>query len=163
IAAAQGGVGEAPQDPAGGTVRAQVRPAVVRRDSISSGTVGKAAGNELARRGYSRDPGAPGDCKQVCIGLVVSRCGMPLGYERCAGPVGGEETFILCRSADRREKERAMHDRFEKRSEEGLSSLAAMARRRSMTPVQLSHRVGRLLGQNTRAAGAFKTEVAADQ
>jgi len=21
------------------------------------------------------------DCKQVCIGLVVSRCGMPLGYE----------------------------------------------------------------------------------
>ena len=25
-----------------------------------------------------------------------------------------------------------------------------------MTPVQLSHRVGRLMGQNTRAAGAFK-------
>lgn len=32
---------------------------------------------ELAQRGYSRDQ--RGDCKQVCIGLVVSRCGMPLG------------------------------------------------------------------------------------
>jgi hypothetical protein len=32
-----------------------------------------------------------------------------------------------------------------------------------MTAVQLSHRVGRLLGQNTRAAGAFKTEVTADE
>jgi transposase len=33
----------------------------------------------LAARGYSRDQRS--DCKQVCIGLVVSRCGMPLGYE----------------------------------------------------------------------------------
>src|SRR5665213_2114602 len=33
---------------------------------------------------------------------------------------------------------------------------------RSMTPGQLSHRVGRLMGQNTRAAGGFKTEVTAD-
>jgi len=33
----------------------------------------------MAQRGYSRDQ--RGDCKQVCIGLVVSRCGMPLGYE----------------------------------------------------------------------------------
>jgi transposase len=33
----------------------------------------------FAQRGYSRDQRS--DCKQVCIGLVVSRCGMPLGYE----------------------------------------------------------------------------------
>ena len=38
---------------------------------------------ELAQRGYSRDQ--RGDCKQVCIGLVVSRCGMPLGYEVFSG------------------------------------------------------------------------------
>ena len=38
-----------------------------------------AADFPLAQRGYSRDQ--RGDCKQVCIGLVVSRCGMPLGYE----------------------------------------------------------------------------------
>ena len=37
----------------------------------------------LAQRGYSRDQRS--DCKQVCIGLVVSRCGMPLGYEVFAG------------------------------------------------------------------------------
>ena len=33
----------------------------------------------MGQRGYSRDQRS--DCKQVCIGLVVSRCGMPLGYE----------------------------------------------------------------------------------
>jgi transposase len=33
----------------------------------------------MARRGYSRD--SRGDCKQVCIGLVVTRDGFPLGYE----------------------------------------------------------------------------------
>jgi len=38
----------------------------------------------LAQRGYSRDKRS--DCKQVCIGLVVSRCGMPLGFSRgCPG------------------------------------------------------------------------------
>ena len=33
----------------------------------------------MAQRGYSRDKRP--DCKQVCIGLVVSKCGMPVGYE----------------------------------------------------------------------------------
>jgi hypothetical protein len=44
---------------------------------------GQADGNPLAQRGYSRDHRP--DCKQVCIGLVVSKCGMPLGYEVFAG------------------------------------------------------------------------------
>src|SRR5262249_13782103 len=44
---------------------------------------GLAEGNPLARRGYSRDH--RGDCKQVCIVLVVTRAGMPLGYELFAG------------------------------------------------------------------------------
>ena len=35
--------------------------------------------NEQMQRGYSRDQRP--DCKQVCIALVVTRCGMPLGYE----------------------------------------------------------------------------------
>ncbi len=212
-------------------------------DVTSTYFEGQASGNELAKRGYSRD-NRP-DCKQVCIALVVSRCGMPVGYELfagnkadvttvqeivttmegrygaadriwvmdrgmvsaanieflksggrryivgtpktmlrkyekqliasdwnavheglevklCADADGGTETFILCRSADRREKEKAMHDRFEKRIEEGLTSLQKMAQKRSMTAVALSHRVGRLMGQNTRAAGAFKTEVTSD-
>lgn len=212
-------------------------------DVTSTYFEGQANGNAQAKRGYSRD--SRPDCKQVCIALVVSRCGMPVGYElfagnkadvttvqevvttmeerygkarrvwvmdrgmvsaaniqflkqgdrqyivgtpksmlrkyekqltawdwdlvheglevkRCADPDGGTETFILCRSADRRAKENAMHERFQKRIEEGLTSLAKMAKKRSMTAVQLSHRVGRLMGQNTRAAGAFKTEVTAD-
>ena len=37
----------------------------------------------LAQRGYSRDNRS--DCKHVCIGLVVSGFGMPLGYQVFAG------------------------------------------------------------------------------
>lgn len=44
---------------------------------------GEAEINALAQRGYSRDHRP--DCKQVCIGLVVTRDGMPLGYEVFAG------------------------------------------------------------------------------
>ena len=47
------------------------------------GVKNAAEGNPLAQRGYSRDHRP--DCKQVCIGLVVSKCGMPLGYEVFAG------------------------------------------------------------------------------
>src|SRR5262249_43114256 len=39
--------------------------------------------NDLARRGYSRDHRP--DCQQVCLALVVSREGLPLGYEVFAG------------------------------------------------------------------------------
>jgi transposase len=52
-------------------------------DVTSTYFEGKAEENPLAQRGYSRDQRS--DCKQVCIGLVVSRCGMPLGYEVFAG------------------------------------------------------------------------------
>jgi transposase len=52
-------------------------------DVTSTYFEGQAAGNALARRGYSRDHRA--DCKQVCIGLVVTRDGIPLGYEVFAG------------------------------------------------------------------------------
>jgi len=209
-------------------------------DVTSTYFEGQCLGNDQAKRGYSRDN--RGDCKQVCIALVVSREGMPVGYELfagnkadvttvkeivttmeqrygeadriwvmdrgmvsaanveflkegnrryimgthktllrryekqliasdwntvhdglevklCADPDGGTETFILCRSTARREKEKAMHEKFEKRIEDGLTSLVKLAEKRSMTAVEVSHRVGRLLGQNTRAAGAFKTEV----
>jgi len=52
-------------------------------DITSTYFEGEARGNSLAQRGYSRDKRP--DCKQVCIALVVSRCGMPLGYEVFAG------------------------------------------------------------------------------
>jgi transposase len=208
-------------------------------DVTSTYFEGQAAGNPQARRGYSRDHRP--DCKQVCIGLVVSKCGMPLGYEVFAGNradvttlqeivetmerrygqadriwvtdrgmvsaeniaflrengrryiVGtpksmlkqfeqallaedwhavreglevklcpapeGSETFVLCRSRDRREKEKAMHEHFEKRIEEGLQRIEASCRKQRMQPLLVAQRLGRLLGQNSRAAGLFQTEV----
>jgi transposase len=52
-------------------------------DVTSTYFEGQAVGNEQAQRGYSRDHRS--DCKQVCIGLVVTRCGLPLSYEVFAG------------------------------------------------------------------------------
>jgi transposase len=208
-------------------------------DVTSTYFEGQAARNPQARRGYSRDHRP--DCKQVCIGLVVTKCGMPLGYEVFAGNrsdvttlpeivetmerrygqadriwavdrgmvsaenieflkqgsrryiVGtpksmlkqferellsenwhavhegldvklcpapdGAETFVLCRSRDRREKEKAMHERFEKRIEEGLQRIKAGCERQHLKPLLVAQRLGRLLGQNSRAAGLFQTEV----
>jgi transposase len=208
-------------------------------DVTSTYFEGQANGNNLAKRGYSRDH--RGDCKQVCIGLVVSKCGMPLGYEifagnrhdsttveeivetmekrygkadriwvmdrgmvsqenidllkedkrryiigtpksmlrnfeaqllsndwdkvheglevkRCVGS-DGDETFILCRSEERRKKEQAIHERFEKRIEEGLKKIEASCSNRKCDPITIAQRVGRLLGQNSRAAGLFETNI----
>lgn len=213
-------------------------------DVTSTYFEGQAAANPLAQRGYSRDHRS--DCKQVCIGLVVTRCGLPLGYEVfagnrhdsttlqeivgtmerrygtaqriwvldrglvseenieflkqggrryivgtpksqlkrfaqpllapdwreireglevkwCACPEGGTETFILCRSRDRREKEQAMHARFEKRIEDGLNKIAASCTRSRQEVTKIAERVGRLRGQNSRAAGLFDVQVTADQ
>ena len=52
-------------------------------DVTSTYFEGQAEGNPLAQRGHSRDHRP--DCKQVCIALVVTREGMPLGYEVFAG------------------------------------------------------------------------------
>jgi transposase len=211
-------------------------------DVTSTYFEGEAKGNRLAQRGYSRDHRP--DCKQVCLGLVVSKCGMPLGYEVFAGNrsdvttlqeivelmerrygradriwvvdrgmvsekniaflkqtrrrylVGtpksmlqrfeqelleddwqkvregvevrlcptpdGEETFVLCRSRDRREKEKAMHARFEQRIEEGLQRIEASCRRQRLDPAVVGQRVGRLLGRNSRAAGLFQVDIQTD-
>ena len=48
-------------------------------DMTSTYFEGEAKANGQAKRGYSRDHRP--DCKQVCIALIVSRDGMPLGYE----------------------------------------------------------------------------------
>jgi transposase len=52
-------------------------------DITSTYFEGLAARNPQAQRGYSRDHRP--DCKQVLIGLVVTRDGYPLGYEVFAG------------------------------------------------------------------------------
>ena len=207
-------------------------------DVTSTYFEGQAKANPLAQRGHSRDHRP--DCKQVCIALVVTREGMPLGYEvfagnrtdvttveeivatmeerygkahrvwvmdrgmasaenvawlasggrryllganrselkalapaladardwhqvragveakLCSGPAG-EETFLLVRSADRREKEKAMHERFCARIEHGLASLHARIQR-ARQPLDRSkteRQIGRLLASNARAAARY--------
>lgn len=52
-------------------------------DMTSTYFEGEALKNPQAKRGHSRDHRP--DCKQVCIALVVTREGLPLGYEVFAG------------------------------------------------------------------------------
>jgi len=208
-------------------------------DVTSTHFEGEASRNELAQRGYSRDHRP--DCKQVNIALVVSRCGMPAGYEVFAGnrhdsktveqvvehvekiygranriwvmdrgmvseenveylrkggrryilgtpksqlrkyeqellskewkqvheglqvrlcpAPDGKEVFILCRSLERQAKEQAMHERFEHRIEEGLEKIANSCRKSKQKPLVIAERVGKLMGQNTRAAGLFRVQI----
>jgi transposase len=206
---------------------------------------GQANGNRLARRGYSRDRRP--DCKQVCIALVVTRGGVPLGYEvfagnrtdvttveeivetmearfgvaeriwvmdrgmtseeniawlkqtgrryligtprgeirkwshqvaessnwktihegvevkLCPGPEG-EEVFLLCRSAERREKEKAMHERFCARIEERLQTLGRRLERarKAVDRGGVERQIGRILQKNSRAAGRYVIRVLED-
>jgi transposase len=219
-------------------------------DVTSTFFEGAAQGNPLAQRGYSRDRRS--DCKQVCIGLVVSRCGMPLGYEvfagntadvttvehivttmeerygksdrvwvldrgmvseanieflregrrryivgtpksllkkfeqellqedwhtirdgievkLCAVPRADDgveadaseetETFILCRSRDRSQKDAAILRLFEDKIEARLKSMAKRCQKQKRDPLKVEREVGRLLGQNTRAEKLFQVTV----
>src|SRR5712672_4297124 len=75
------------------------------------------------------------------------------------------ETVILCRSADRRSKEKAMHDKFSRRIEEALERLAARIARskRRVDPAVVNRQIGRILQQNQRAAARFTVELASDR
>ena len=209
-------------------------------DVTSTYFEGQAKANPKAQFGYSCDKRS--DCRQVCIALVVSRCGMPIGYEvfagnrrdsttveeivttmesrygksqrvwvmdrgmlskanikflkdggrryiigtpksmlkqferelleeswdhvrkvvevkLCPSPDGDEETFILCRSRDRLEKEKAIFARFESRIEEGLKRVQASCQKKKQSAVKIAERVGPLKGANSRAARLFDVKV----
>jgi len=213
-------------------------------DVTSTYFEGLAEGNALAARGYSRDHRP--DCKQVCIALVVTREGVPLGYEvfagnrvdvttveeivesmearfglaqrvwvmdrgmvsednltwlqesgrryligtargevkkwsrqlaeerdwqtvrdgveakLCRGP-DGAETFLLCRSRERREKERGMHERFAARVEAALERMGRRITRakRRLDRSVLDRQIGRLLERNRRAAARYQIRLEA--
>jgi transposase len=202
---------------------------------------GSGQNNEQAKRGYSRDRRP--DCVQVCIGLVLSREGLPLAFEvfdgnrtdvttveemvelmeskygqaervwvmdrgmiseenleflrkrkarylvgtprsmlrrfeqelaeakweevepgveikLCRTPEGTEETFILCRSRGRQEKETAILNRFVNRLEAGLNKLVQQAEKGKIRHRQIAERrIGRLLERNGRAASLFEISV----
>lgn len=81
----------------------------------------------------------------------------------CQSPDGDEETFILCRSSDRREKDEAILRRFEQKIEDRLTRMQARCEKQKRDVQKVEREVGRLLGQNTRAAGLFDVEVKADE
>jgi len=212
-------------------------------DVTSTYFEGQAEGNPQAQRGYSRDHRP--DCKQVCIALVVTFDGFPLGYEVFAGNthdsrtlqtivatmearhgvvmgrvwitdrgmasawlrltgrryiigapkselkkfaselarpdgwravhegvevkltshLGTKETVILCRSADRRSKEQAMHDKFSRRIEETLDRQAARIARskQRLDSATVNRQIGRILQQNQRAAARFAIVLEPDE
>jgi transposase len=78
----------------------------------------------------------------------------------CPSPDGGEETFLLCRSQGRREKEQAILNRFITRLEEGLAKLQEQARTgRVRNKHKVERRIGRLLERNSRAASLYEVSV----
>ena len=75
-------------------------------------------------------------------------------------PDGAEETFVLCRSDKRREKERAILNRFVRRMESGLEKLARQAEKGILKERYIAERrIGRLLERNSRAASLFDVSV----
>jgi transposase len=76
----------------------------------------------------------------------------------------GNETFILCRSAARLEKERAIHDRFVQRIRRDLESLSHRLEkaRKPADRSQVERQIGRILERHSKAAAKFEVRVRDD-
>ena len=74
------------------------------------------------------------------------------------------ETAILCRSADRRSKEQAIHDRFSQRIEAALERLAGRIARakKPLDAAVVNRQIGRLMQRNQRAAARFVVRLQSD-
>ena len=80
----------------------------------------------------------------------------------CKGPKDAKETFVLCRSPERREKEKAMRERQIKGIEEGLGRLKARAEAPARALRDLGkaeRRVGRLFQRFSRAAHLYDVKI----
>jgi transposase len=80
----------------------------------------------------------------------------------CAGPQGANETFVLCRSPLRKEKEKAMRSRQVEKLEQALAKLkaATTAEQRALRDLgRAERRVGRLLARYSRAAHLFEIAI----
>ncbi len=78
----------------------------------------------------------------------------------CPSPEGTEETFVLCRSFGRKEKENAMLNRFVARLEDRLTKMAERAKQGKLRDRQkVERQIGRLLERNSRAASLFTVTV----
>jgi transposase len=78
----------------------------------------------------------------------------------CRSPEGMDETFVLCRSVGRKEKENAILNRFVNSLETRLLKLAGQAQAGKVRDRQkVERQIGRLLERNSRAASLFSVEV----
>jgi len=78
----------------------------------------------------------------------------------CRSPEGTEETFVLCRSAGRKEKENAILHRFVDNLGTRLHKLAEQAQSgKTRDRQKVERQIGRLLERNSRAASLFRVEV----
>jgi transposase len=91
-------------------------------------------------------------------GWRTLREGVEVRLTRCAET---GDTVVLARSAERREKERAMHEKFSRRIETGLASLADRIERarRPLDPAMIERQIGRLLQKNQRAAARYEVSL----
>jgi transposase len=71
------------------------------------------------------------------------------------------ETWVLCRSETRKEKDRAIVERFATRLEQGLEKLRGRLERaaKRVDRAQVERQIGRMLARNSRAAGKYTIEV----
>jgi len=82
-----------------------------------------------------------------------------LQVKLCPSPDDNKEVFILCRSEDRRLKEKAIHEKFENRIVDGLTKVAASCAKAKRREAVVQRSVGALLAKNSRAARLFRVHV----
>ena len=100
-------------------------------------------------------------CDLKSAGWRKIRDGVEVKLTRCPAT---QDTIILCRSADRRSKERAMHEKFSTRIETALQRLQARIARakKRIDATQVNRQIGRILQQNQRAAARFTATLKAN-
>jgi transposase len=82
---------------------------------------------------------------------------------KCVPVPGGEETYVLCRTAARREKERAIRSRFSGRMEKALASLAKrIAEGKLKDRNKIERRLGRLQASYPQVADLYEMNVVQD-
>ncbi len=69
------------------------------------------------------------------------------------------ERFILCRSRDRSKKEEAMTQRFAAKIQAALTRMKARCKKQARDPMKVEREIGKMLGQNSRAARMFNVKV----
>jgi transposase len=75
---------------------------------------------------------------------------------------GGEETYVLCRTSARQDKEKAIRSRFSSRIEDALSRLEKRVREGKLKDRgKIERRIGAILARHPQVADLYKVEVQA--